>query len=1036
MWQLHAAAVSNLRQISGDFGFVRDGRCLRNHASRIGDTIAASLRSRWCAPAAPARSRGTKMSLNIRKHLLASTVLIGLTALAPVAHAQDATPATEEESPESGDIIVTGSLIRNPNLEASSPINVVSETELQLRSITSSEQVLRELPGVVPGVGSQTNNGNGGFATVNLRGLGAQRNLVLLDGDRLVTANQLGTVDPNNIPVALVQRAEVLTGGASTTYGADAVSGVVNFITRKDFAGVLAQATNQITEQGDGNIFTADLTIGANFDDGRGNAVLSLGYQEADPIYQGARDISIFEINGLSGRGAGSSATSVPTTVTIGGVRSQLNPAGTLLVPEYAGFNFNPFNIFQTPFKRFNIYAAANYEVSDTIELYTRAAFSKNEVATIIAPSGIFGEALTIPGNNPYLPAGVRDQLCTSAGIALGTACNTNAAIPLSAVFRRTVELGPRISDYTTTFFDYRAGARINISDTTRLDVSASYGESDLVQIQSGYVLRSRVQQALNANNTTTCTNTANGCVPLNLFGAQGSILPEQAAFIAGESTITIKNQLSQVRAILTGDVGSIFSSGAEPVSYAIGAEYRDYGYERLPDVLAAIPGELGGAGGAVPRFAGSYDVKEVFGEVIAPIIADTPFFHSLTLEAGIRYSSYNVEAASSPSFDSVTWKAGLSWEPVQDIKLRGNYQRAVRAPNINELFSPRNILLTNLAIDPCQGTRPVGNAGLTAVCLAQGAPAATIGRIPAPPAGQAQSQQGGDVNIQPETADTFTIGAVISPGALFEGFTLSIDYYNIIVNDAITAPTPADAINACFGATPATVSAAAAQTAACTNIRRSPADGSLSGSPTNTFGLPLLLSNTGRLATDGIDLTANYTRTFGDIGLNLTFIGNWTNNLRFRSLPTSVNRQCVGFFSVNCSPDNGQIAPEFSFQQRTTVSFGPADVSLLWRYIHPVEYEPGLTPLFSGTITGTTPLVGTTENFNTIGAYHYFDLSTRFRMNENFELIGTVTNLFDRDPPLTGSNVGSTGANSGNTFPATYDVIGRRFSITGRLTF
>ena len=990
------------------------------------------------------------MKYQIRSRLMATTFIAGCAAIAQPALAQDssdvATEAPEASAP-SGEIVVTGSLIRNANLESSSPVNVVAESELQLRAIQSTEQVIRELPGVVPGIGAQTNNGNGGFATVDLRGLGAQRNLVLLDGDRLVTANQLGTVDLNNIPVALLQRAEVLTGGASTTYGADAVSGVVNFITRKDFAGLLAQVSNGITEEGDGHSFTADITIGANFDDGRGNAVLSLGYQEIDAIFQGARDISVFEVNGLTGRGAGSSPTSVPTTVTLGGTRLQLNPASTQLVPEYQGFNFNPFNIFQTPSRRFNVYSAANYELTDTIEVYGRAIFSKNEIDTIIAPSGIFGERLTIPGNNPFLPAGVRDQICTANGVALGAACNNNPALVLPAVFRRTVELGPRISDFTTTFFDYRAGMRVNIDERTRLDISGAYGESDLVQIQSGYTLRSRVQQALNATNPNTCTVTTGGCVPLNLFGPSGSISPAQVAFIAGQSTITIKNRLSQARAILTGDFGSL-SAGAEPISYAVGAEYRDYGYERIPDNFAAVPGELGGAGGAVPPFTGSYDVKEVFGEVVAPLLAGVPFAESLTLEAGIRYSSYSVDAANNPNFDTTTWKVGGSWEPVADLKFRGNYQRAVRAPNIAELFSPVNILLTNLAVDPCQGAAPVGNAGLTAVCLAQGAPAATIGRIPAPAAGQAQSQQGGNPNIRPETADTFTVGAVISPGALFDGFTLSVDYYNIKVNDAITQPAPGDVIAACFGTNPASVSAAAANTAACNTIRRSPADGSLSGSPADTFGLPLLLSNSGRFETDGIDLTMNYSRQIGKVGLNLNFIGNWTNSLFFRASPTSFNRNCVGYFSVNCGPTVGNIAPEFSFQQRTTLTFGSVDLSLLWRYIHPVEYEGqaddfiarGFTAatrnIFRGTITGTTPFVGATEDFNRIGAYHYFDLSARFRVAENFEFIGVVTNLFDRDPPLTGSNVGSTGANSGNTFPSNYDVLGRRFNITARVTF
>ncbi|WP_447726927.1 TonB-dependent receptor domain-containing protein [Sphingomonas koreensis] len=986
------------------------------------------------------------MKTNFRARLLCSTLLIGAAVLPTAAYAQDTTaePATEEAT----EVVVTGTLISNPNLISSSPVSVIGENEIQLRNEGNAEELIRDLPGAVPGIGSATNNGNGGFSTVDLRGLGAQRNLVLLDGNRLVVANQSGTVDLNNIPVALIQRTEVLTGGASTTYGADAVSGVVNFITRKDFAGMELAVGNSITERGDGHSFRADLTLGVNFDDGRGNAVLSLGYQEADAIYQGARDISVFEVNGVTGRAAGSSATSVPTTISIrpnpagNATRSQLNTGGTLLVPEYAGFNFNPYNIFQTPYKRHNIYAAANYEVSDTIEVYARGMFSRNVVSTIIAPSGIFGEALTIRGDNPYLPSGVRDQLCNSAGIALGGDCNTHTAIPMLEVYRRTTELGPRVSEYTTTMFDYRAGAKVKFSESIALDLSAGYGESDLVQIQSGYVLRSRVQQALNATNTTSCINPAGGCVPLNLFGPQGSITPEQAAFLAGSSTITIKNKLSQARALLTGDFGASLWAD-EAIGFAVGAEYRKYEYARLPDNFAAVPGELGGAGGAVPPFAGGYDVKEVYGELIAPIAADKPFFHSLTAEAGVRYSSYSVDAPGDPSFETTTWKAGLSWEPVDSIKFRGNYQRAVRAPNVDELFRPVTTNLTNLTVDPCQLTLPNGNANLTLACLNQGATA--VGAIPVPTSGQINFTGGGNANIKPETADTFTVGAIFRP-SFVPGLTVSVDYYNIKINDAITRQTPDDALAACFGtARPVVMTAAQANSTACTIIRRNPSTGSLSGSPASTPGLFLPLTNNGRLATDGIDLAVSYQRKFGDVGLNLNFTGNWTNHLRFRASPTALNRECVGYYSVNCGPSNaasgGQIQPKFSFQQRTTLSFGPADVSLLWRYIHPVRYEPGLTPIFSGTITAGpggagSPMVGRVENFNHIEAFHYFDLTTRFEVNEHLDLVFGVSNLFDREPPITGHNVGQTGSNSGNTFPSTYDTIGRRFNASAKIRF
>jgi outer membrane receptor protein involved in Fe transport len=526
----------------------------------------------------------------------------------------------------------------------------------------------------------------------------------------------------------------------------------------------------------------------------------------------------------------------------------------------------------------------------------------------------------------------------------------------------------------------------------------------------------------------------------LNLFGPAGSITPAQADFLRGSSTITIKNKLSQARALLSGDFGTSLPWATEAIGFAVGGEYRKYGYERLPDNFASNPGELGGAGGAILPFEGGYNVREVFGELIAPIVADRPFFNELTVEAGVRYSSYQVDAPNDPKFNTTTYKFGATWEIVEAIKLRGNYQRAVRAPNIDELFRPVATALTNLAEDPCQGTRPVGNANLIQACINQGARADRIGSIPAPSSGQVNFTGGGNTNIEPEKATTFTVGAVFQPEAFVPGLTLAVDYYNIKIDNAIARATPGDAIAACFGTNPATITAAQAASDACRVIRRSPADSSLSGSAASVPGLFLPLTNLGAYRTDGVDLTVNYNRDFGDIGLNLSFVGNWTNSLRFQASPTALDRECVGFFSVNCGPgggsSSGQIQPEFSFQQRTTLSFGSVDLSLLWRYIDDVRYEPGLPPIFSGTITGSGPLVGRTEDFNTIDAYHYFDLAARFEVQRNLDFIIGVQNLFDKEPPITGSTVGQTGANSGNTFPSTYDTLGRRYNASIRVRF
>ena len=370
----------------------------------------------------------------------AAPLAIGLALISTPSFAQD---AADEEEP-AGEIVVTGSLIQNPNLVQSTPVNATTADEIDLLQSNVAEEVLRELPGVVPSIGSAVNNGNGGASYVDLRGLGSIRNIVLLDGQRIAPSGLAGRVDLNNIPLALIERVDALTGAAVTTYGADAITGVVNFITRKDFAGVEIAAATQLTQKGDGHTVRVDATIGGNFDDGRGNAVLSIGYQQADPIYQGDRDFSNVQISSYSG-GAAGSGTSVPSrfsgtrpidaltglpsvnpAVLNGGTR-QINASG-VAVPTFATYNFNPFNVFQTPFKRFNIFAQGNYEISDAVEVYTRGMFSKNTVDTIIAPSGSFGGTVTVNLNNPYLPAALRNQFC-AANVAPSIAAFNPAAV-------------------------------------------------------------------------------------------------------------------------------------------------------------------------------------------------------------------------------------------------------------------------------------------------------------------------------------------------------------------------------------------------------------------------------------------------------------------------------------------------------------------------------------------------------------------------------------------------------------------------------
>jgi outer membrane receptor protein involved in Fe transport len=1035
--------------------------------------------------------------IKFRETLLATTVIAGMTFAAP-AFAQDAndpqgttpppgssgTPAQpDEDTPEggpqsqeaagdaeetsSGDIVVTGTLIKNPNITASAPVTVVGQDEIQLRQTNVAEEVLRTIPGAVPNIGSQVNNGNGGSAYVNLRGLGSNRNIVLLDGVRITPADLLGRVDLNNIPLALVDRVDVLTGGASSTYGADAVGGVVNFITRSDFAGMELTASQQITEKGDGNFFRSDLTVGANFDDGRGNAVLSLGYQDSDPVYFGQRDFAFLTLESydeffVAGQG---SSTTVPARLDIGGgFGNRQVTAGGGLGPFTRPFNFNPFNVFQVPFERLNMYGAGHYEVTDGLEVYARGLFSNNTIDTIIAPSGVFGSSVTVPVSNPFLSPAQRTALCAIADTNPNVAGNqtltpaecaaaaaaTNPTDPNFRNFtfglrRRTPEVGPRISNYNTQIFDFRAGIRGDITNTIGFDVFGTYGRSENTQTIQNYVLTSRVRQALQATNPNTCLTPTNGCVPLNIFGEQGSITPAMADFISDESTTRVQTTLAQARGVINGDLGFGSPLATEAIGFATGAEFRKYTAQQRSDILARTPGELGGAGGAAPDVTGSFDVYEGFAEVIAPLIEDRPFFDSLQLEAGIRRSHYTIDAPGNPSFNTTTWKVGGHWQPVSDIKFRGNYNRAVRAPNISELFFPVTTGLTNLSQDPCAGAFPVNNAELRAICIAQGAPPATIGTITNPTAGQANQTSGGNVNVQPEKANTYTVGAVLQPRFL-PGFTATVDYYNIKITGAIGTPTPQDLVRACFGPTPTSPPAGSSTSVACQAIRRNPITGGLEGDPATTPGLLANLTNLGRLFTDGVDVTMAYKSDlpFADAKLNLSFAGNYTAHSKFQAAPGALNRECVGFYSPNCGspggPGLGSIQPKYQFTQRSTLSFGDIDVSLLWRYIHGVEFEPAQ---FEADIEGCKDPLGADPDqcavdprFRSINAKHYFDLTTRIGVSENFDFTLTVINLFDKEPPIVGGTVGTTTFNGGNTFPSTYDPLGRRFAVSGRLKF
>lgn len=950
----------------------------------------------------------------------AAPLVLGLALISAPAFAQDA-----EEGADSADaIVVTGSRISNPNLELSSPVNVIGEDEIQFRQPASIEELLRQLPGTLPGINSAVNNGSNGTATFNLRGLGTNRNLVLLNGRRLVPAGPGGVTDLNIIPTSLIERTEVLTGGASSIYGADAITGVANFVTRRDFSGLQLDVNAGITERGDGEQFRTDLTIGANFDDGRGNAVLSVGYTDTDTVLQGDRAVSLVSLSSATGAEQGS-PTSTPASILFP-LTGSFDPTTGTIIPTLGNFNFNPLNVFQTPFERFNIFAQANYEVSDAVEVYTEGFYTRNKVQQRIAPSGTFFNTLQVPLNNQFLTPAQRLQLCTASVTAATLPAGTDCTAAIAAgtevptqIGRRFTEFGPRLTTFVSQSFQITVGARGAVTPTINWNVSGQYGESSFTNTSEGQGIFDRLQAGIR-----NCpAGSPGGCVPINIFGADGTLSQEALNFINVPTFAFVNTSLATVDAGLEGDFGVASPWASTPISFAVGGEFREYRGSSRGDGLSATPGQVLGQGAAALPIDGQYNSYEGYIEVVAPLVEDRPFFHSLTLEAGFRYSDYSTVGGQE------TYKVGGSWAPIEDVRFRGVYSRSVRAPNIGELFQPQVTGLTNLTTDPCQGTAAevaARNPNFTALCQAQVTPA-QFGNIPAPAAGQINQTTGGNPLLGPEVADSFTAGVVLEPNFV-PGLSLTIDYFDIDITGAVSSPSAPDILGGCFSATNTDPNLAQ-----CQLIRRNTLTGGLSGPASTTQGVLLVSSNLGRIETNGIDAALQYRRDIGFATLSLTGSFTYTIDNLFQANPTSINRQCVGFYSVAC----GNPQPEYQWNLRTGLSFGDTDISVLWRHLDGVEVEPVAPtpqrPVGTPTTAGPATVFA---DFRQIPSYDYFDLSLRQAIGDNVQFTFSVLNLFDRDPPNVGNTIGGTGPNSGNTFPSVYDALGRRYTMALRLRF
>ncbi|MEM7768213.1 MAG: TonB-dependent receptor plug domain-containing protein, partial [Pseudomonadota bacterium] len=584
--------------------------------------------------------------------------------MAGYAVAQDTTEEADEARQQT--ITVTGSRIANSGLTSSSPITNVSADDLTLSNTVNSEQFLNTLPQVIPGFDSTSNNPGIGEATVNLRGLGSQRTLVLVNGRRYVTSNQNpGSVDLNTIPAALVERVDILTGGASAVYGSDAMAGVVNFVMKDDFEGIQASAGYEITEESDGEIFTAALTMGGNFDNDRGNAVVSFEYTDRAQVLQGDREEAFFTLND-AGAGNGFSETgsvNIPSTFALDfdpnyteilGIQPPCDVEGTTLDdggfcttdsfgfifnpdgpgvlpfinsgPNTNRYNYAPVNYLQIPQERYSIYGLATYDITESIEAYTQAIFVSSQTEQLLAPTPIFG-ALTINLDNPFL-ADDPQALAALSAISGGTDSDGNGVNDaVLSTGRRFLETGGRVSDIRNDSFQINGGLRGNFSETWFWDVFASYGQAETAVGQTGNISFSAYQAAV-----------AEGRA--NIFERNG-LSQEVIDELSVTGIITGQTDQAVLSANANGDLFGLSSPFAEDtIAVAIGAEYRE---EMLTTIGAGLGPDVRGFNQA-PDITGSFDVYELFGEVNVPIIQGAPLAEDLTFTGAYRVSDYSTE--------------------------------------------------------------------------------------------------------------------------------------------------------------------------------------------------------------------------------------------------------------------------------------------------------------------------------------------------------------------------------------------------------
>jgi outer membrane receptor protein involved in Fe transport len=1003
--------------------------------------------------------------------LLAAATLFAAAAMGQVPPPEAAPPVEE--------IIITGSRIASPNASSASPIQVVSEKEIQATGKTDITDIINQLPQIFNNdlgqdLGNRTSGLTtaGGVSTADLRGLGPNRTLVLIDGRRLGQGSPYTSIaspapDLDQIPTFLIERIDVLTGGASSVYGSDAIAGVVNFVLKKNFQGLQFDAQlgedwhhqhdsymqGLVTQSGytpltgstqDGRNRTFNVIAGTNFADGRGNLTGYFTFLHADPVASADRDFgqcqltenqdALGNVTGNHCFGSSNSNRFTPLSGPNAGTRYAVSgnsfvPWGTTTTSPPTVFNSQPFIYLAREDDRYQAGLMVHNDMTDVLKPYFEFSFMNDRTHQAIAPTAAFttnnpntGGPYPVSCGNPFLSAEQQAIIgCTAAMIAANTSV-------LVTIGRRNIEGGGRTSDYEHTNYRAVAGFRGELTKAWTYDAYGQYYYTTFFNSNDNYFSYANIDNALQVTGTRAnpvCT-VGPPCVPWNIF-QDGGVTQAALNYLYINGTGAGSTTLRTLHGDITGELGDYgvkLPTANEGLGVNFGVEHRNENVQYKAD-SAEESAQLSGFGGASVPVDNSIAVDEEFIELRAPLVQDKSFSKDLVFGSGFRHSNYSVSGGVN------TYKFDMQWAPAQALRFRGSYQRAIRAPSIIELYNPQLLGLIQFGNDPCAATLGAGGVVIPATaslasCLhtvsaAQAAAftaaygnGGTTDRIPQAVSGQLGQVQGGNPDLFPEKAKTYSFGMLISPSAV-PTLNGSIDFWQIRLGGGV-GPIPASvAMGQCL---------ANGDPKYCAIVVRdtNPNDlFSLNGATVAQGGYFVQTNqNIAGGLTSGIDLQTNYKMHMPGHAGSLVWSINGAYLLHGVTQPLAGGPQydCAGLFGLTCQTVN----PRWRHNLRATwESPWNADLSLNWRFIGKVgnDNNDPQPQLYKVAYSG-----GFDFDLKQIPNISYIDLIGVWHGSKGVDVRGGVSNLFDRNPPLVPVTIQPGGAP--NTY-GTYDALGRQ---------